>query len=75
MSRAATTSDPFNAIAEGRRRDILTYLAAEERAVIAANLLESLRHDTDVRDGAALRDFDVRPRGLRQAVAEALAAS
>ena len=33
MSRAATTSDPFNAIAESRRRDILDYLAAEERAV------------------------------------------
>src|SRR5438132_412290 len=33
VSRAATTSDPFNAIAESRRRDILDYLAAEERAV------------------------------------------
>ena len=31
MPRAATTSDPFNAIAEPRRRDILTLLAADER--------------------------------------------
>jgi len=33
MARAATTSDPFNAIAEPRRRDILAFLAAEERPV------------------------------------------
>lgn len=33
MSRAATTSDPFNAIAEPRRRDILELLAAGERPV------------------------------------------
>jgi DNA-binding transcriptional ArsR family regulator len=33
MPRAATTSDVFNAIAEARRRDILVYLAASERAV------------------------------------------
>ena len=33
MPRAATTSDVFNAIAEPRRREILDYLAAEERAV------------------------------------------
>jgi DNA-binding transcriptional ArsR family regulator len=33
MARAATTSDAFNAVAEPRRRDILTYLALEERAV------------------------------------------
>ena len=33
MARAATTSDPFNAIAEHRRRDILEYLAPRERAV------------------------------------------
>ena len=33
MPRAATTSDPFNAIAEPRRRDILTLLAADERPV------------------------------------------
>ena len=33
MARAATTSDPFNAIAEPRRRDILDYLAPRERPV------------------------------------------
>ena len=33
MPRAATTSDPFNAIAEPRRRDILDYLAPRERPV------------------------------------------
>lgn len=40
MPRAATTSDAFNAVAEPRRREILDYLALEERAVgdIAASL-------------------------------------
>jgi DNA-binding transcriptional ArsR family regulator len=33
MARAATTSDAFNAVAEPRRREILDYLAVEERAV------------------------------------------
>lgn len=33
VPRAATTADPFNAVAEPRRRDILTYLAGEERSV------------------------------------------
>lgn len=33
MARAATTSDAFNAIAEPRRRQILTFLAHEERQV------------------------------------------
>jgi DNA-binding transcriptional ArsR family regulator len=33
MARAATTSDPFNAVAEPRRREILQYLAASERPV------------------------------------------
>ena len=33
MPRAATTSDAFNAIAEPRRRQILSYLAPQERAV------------------------------------------
>ena len=33
MARAATTSDAFNAVAEPRRRDILNYLATEERSV------------------------------------------
>jgi DNA-binding transcriptional ArsR family regulator len=40
MPRASTRSDPFNAIAESRRRHILELLAGEERSVseIAAAL-------------------------------------
>ena len=40
MARAATTSDPFNAVAEPRRRQILSYLAVRERTVgdIVVNL-------------------------------------
>jgi DNA-binding transcriptional ArsR family regulator len=33
MPRAATTSDAFNAVAEPRRRQILDFLALEERTV------------------------------------------
>ena len=33
MPRATTTSDAFNAVAEPRRRDILNYLALQERPV------------------------------------------
>jgi DNA-binding transcriptional ArsR family regulator len=33
MARAATTSDAFNAVAEPRRREILSYLAGAERPV------------------------------------------
>jgi len=33
MARAATTTDAFNAVAEPRRRDILNYLALQERSV------------------------------------------
>ncbi len=33
MARAATTSDSFNAVAEPRRRLILSYLAGDEREV------------------------------------------
>jgi DNA-binding transcriptional ArsR family regulator len=33
MARASTTSDIFNAVAEPRRRDILTFLADREREV------------------------------------------
>jgi DNA-binding transcriptional ArsR family regulator len=43
MARAATTSDAFNAVAEPRRRDILNYLALQERPVgdiVAALKLE-----------------------------------
>jgi DNA-binding transcriptional ArsR family regulator len=33
VSRASTTSDAFNAVAEPRRRDILNFLALQERPV------------------------------------------
>jgi DNA-binding transcriptional ArsR family regulator len=33
MARMATTSDAFNAVAEPRRRDILNFLASQERPV------------------------------------------
>jgi DNA-binding transcriptional ArsR family regulator len=33
VARAATTSDAFNAVAEPKRREILAYLALQERAV------------------------------------------
>ena len=33
MARATTTSDAFNAVAEPRRREILNYLALQERPV------------------------------------------
>jgi DNA-binding transcriptional ArsR family regulator len=35
MPRACTTSDAFNAVAEPRRRDILSFLALDERSVSA----------------------------------------
>ena len=41
MPRATTTSDAFNAVAEPRRREILEYLALEERTVNA--IVEGLR--------------------------------
>ena len=40
MARAATTSDAFNAVAEPRRREILNYLALQERPV--GDIVESL---------------------------------
>src|SRR5512134_2281261 len=41
MARAATTTDPFNAVAEPRRRQILDVLAGGERPV--NDLVERLR--------------------------------
>jgi DNA-binding transcriptional ArsR family regulator len=43
MARAATTSDAFNAIAEPRRREILTYLLLKERQV--GEIVAALRLD------------------------------
>ncbi len=41
MPRAATTSDAFNAVAEPRRREILRFLALEERPV--GDIVDSLK--------------------------------
>jgi DNA-binding transcriptional ArsR family regulator len=41
VPRASTTSDAFNAIAEPRRREILSYLALKERPV--GDIVKSLR--------------------------------
>ncbi len=43
MARAATTSDAFNAVAEPRRREILTLLVVREHAV--SEIVEVLRID------------------------------
>ncbi|HKF48042.1 MAG TPA: metalloregulator ArsR/SmtB family transcription factor [Terracidiphilus sp.] len=43
MARAATTSDVFNAIAEQKRRQILVFLAADEKQV--NEIVEGLRLD------------------------------
>ena len=40
MPRAATTSDAFNAVAEPRRREILNFLALQERPV--GDIVDSL---------------------------------
>ena len=43
MARAATTSDAFNAVAEPRRREILTLLVVQERPV--GDIVAALRID------------------------------
>mgnify|MGYP002622838560 CR=1 FL=1 len=42
-------------------------------ARVGRKLIDSVRHDTVVTDDGALRDFDIRPRGVPEAVARALA--
>lgn len=42
-------------------------------ARVGRALVESLRHPTVVRDDAALRDFPIRPRGVTEAVRQAIA--
>ena len=59
MPRASTTSDPFNAIAEPRRRHILEFIAAEERSVNEiADALE-LRQPSVSKHLQVLRDVDL----------------
>jgi hypothetical protein len=42
-------------------------------ARVGRKLIDSVKHDTVVQDDRALRDFDICPRGLRDAIARALA--
>jgi len=56
MARASTTSDAFNAIAEPRRRDILAFLALEERPVGDIVDLLSLQQPSVSKHLRVLRD-------------------
>jgi DNA-binding transcriptional ArsR family regulator len=56
VPRAATTSDAFNAVAESRRREILQYLALEERSVGAIVLSLGLEQPSVSKHLRVLRD-------------------
>jgi len=59
MSRAATTSDVFNAIAESRRREILGLLAAQERPVGDIAGMLGLEQPSVSKHLRVLRDVDL----------------
>ena len=66
VARAATTSDAFNAVAEPRRREILNYLALEERSVGAIVVSLGLEQPSVSKHLKVLRDVGlvrVRRRG------------
>jgi DNA-binding transcriptional ArsR family regulator len=79
MARAATTTDPFNAVAEPRRRQILDVLAGGERSVTelverlglvqpaVSKHLRVLRQVglVDVRDEGRLRIYRLNGRSLK----------
>jgi DNA-binding transcriptional ArsR family regulator len=56
MARATTTSDAFNAVAESRRRDILNYLALQERPVGEIVLALGLEQPSVSKHLAVLKD-------------------
>jgi DNA-binding transcriptional ArsR family regulator len=56
MARASTTSDAFNAVAEPRRREILTYLAGVERPVAEIGLTLGLEQPSVSKHLRVLRD-------------------
>jgi DNA-binding transcriptional ArsR family regulator len=56
VARAATTSDAFNAVAEPRRREILNYLALEERSVGAIVVSLGLEQPSVSKHLRVLRD-------------------
>jgi DNA-binding transcriptional ArsR family regulator len=78
MPRASTTSDSFNAIAEPRRRDILNFLALQERPVgdiVSALSLEQpsvSKHLRVLRDVGLVRVRREGRRMLYQTNAEAI---
>ncbi len=59
MSRAATTSDVFNAIAESRRREILELLASQERPVGDIVDMMGLEQPSVSKHLRVLRDVDL----------------
>ena len=56
MARAATTSDAFNAVAEPRRRDILNFLALQERSVTEIVLALGIEQPSVSKHLAVLKD-------------------
>ncbi|MGA2765509.1 MAG: metalloregulator ArsR/SmtB family transcription factor [Spirochaetia bacterium] len=59
MPRAATTSDIFNAVAEPRRRQILSYLAQREQSVSAIAQALRLPQPSVSKHLRVLRDVDL----------------
>ena len=59
MSRAATTTDVFNAIAESRRREILGLLASRERPVGDIVAMTGLEQPSVSKHLRVLRDVDL----------------
>lgn len=59
MPRAATTSDIFNAVAESRRRDILGFLASQERSVGDIVAMLGLEQPSVSKHLRVLRDVDL----------------
>jgi DNA-binding transcriptional ArsR family regulator len=68
MARASTTSDPFNAIAEPRRRHILEFLGGGERSVTEIAEALELNQPSVTKHLQVLRDVglvDLRRDGRR----------
>jgi len=59
VPRAATTSDAYNAVAEPRRREILNYLALEERSVGDIVTTLGLEQPSISKHLRVLRDVDL----------------
>lgn len=56
MARASTTSDAFNAVAEPRRREILTFLAGAEQPVTAIVIALGMEQPSVSKHLRVLRD-------------------